>query len=341
MKNNNLTPNISVIMSVYNGEKYLKDAIESILNQTYTDFEFIITNDNSKDNSQDILEEYAKKDNRIKLFTSKKYHGMVTCLNNMLSISKGKYIARMDADDISLPERLKKQIEFLENNPNISVCGAWYVNITVEGNKINTVRFYETNDELFNNFVLSVPVANPLSMMNKSFLLKHQIKYKTEFIFCEDYKLWLDIFDRGGKFYNLQETLLYYRNHDHQLSKSKKELQDSLSRKISREYVEKIFQELKITDKLPKMFYFSHLRWINKIKRQALTNNKTLHIYPRKQLRIIFNNIKLTIYISIYKKSVFVPIYFLLSFDFIQLGWKKLKIIILNHLNTKYKNTRL
>ena len=116
---------ISVIMSVYNGEKYLVQAIDSILNQTYQNFEFIIIDDCSTDNSSHILQEYAKKDSRIKIIKKEKnigIKGFIENLNLGISIAKGKYIARMDADDISLPERFQKQVNFLEKNSDFSLC---------------------------------------------------------------------------------------------------------------------------------------------------------------------------------------------------------------------------
>ena len=131
-------PLVSVIMSVYNGEKYLVQAIDSILNQTYQNFEFIIIDDCSTDNSSHILQEYAQKDSRIKIIKKEKnigIKGFIKNLNLGISIAKGKYIARMDADDISLPERFQKQVDFLENNPEITLVGA-QLNLINEQNKI-------------------------------------------------------------------------------------------------------------------------------------------------------------------------------------------------------------
>ena len=110
-------------MSVYNGEKYLAEAIKSILNQTYKNFEFIIVNDGSKDNSVEIIKNYMKKDNRIVLI-DRENKGLPYSLNEGISIAKGQYIARMDADDISLSNRFEKQIKYMEEN-KIDVCGSY------------------------------------------------------------------------------------------------------------------------------------------------------------------------------------------------------------------------
>jgi glycosyltransferase involved in cell wall biosynthesis len=114
---------ITVLMPVYNGEKYLREAIDSIFNQTFTDFEFLIVDDGSTDNSVEIINSYQN--SRINLVKNDKNEGLVYTLNRGLSLAKGEYIARMDCDDISLPERLKKQIDFLDSNSEIAVVGTW------------------------------------------------------------------------------------------------------------------------------------------------------------------------------------------------------------------------
>lgn len=118
-------PLISVVMSVHNEEKYLKDSIKSILNQTFDNIEFIIIDDGSTDTTQKILEHYAKKDERIKLIVNKKNIGLSRSLNKGIEIAKGKYIARMDAGDISHPKRFEKQTELLEENENVYILGTW------------------------------------------------------------------------------------------------------------------------------------------------------------------------------------------------------------------------
>ena len=116
-----MNPKVTVLMPVYNCEKYLRESIESILNQTFKDFEFLIINDGSSDKSAEIVESYN--DNRINFVQNEKNIGLAASLNRGLDIAKGEYIARMDADDISLPERLEKQVRFMETNPQIGICG--------------------------------------------------------------------------------------------------------------------------------------------------------------------------------------------------------------------------
>ncbi|HAS7841575.1 TPA: glycosyltransferase family 2 protein, partial [Vibrio cholerae] len=131
------SPKISVVMSVYNGEKYLGEAIDSILKQTFSDFEFIIINDGSTDKTLEIIKSYMKKDDRIVL-VSRENKGLIVSLNEGLDLAKGQYIARMDADDISIKSRFEKQIEFLDSNPDIGVCGTW---VEVFGENIKSKKW--------------------------------------------------------------------------------------------------------------------------------------------------------------------------------------------------------
>ena len=146
---------VSVVMSVYNSEKYLPEAIESILNQTYTNFEFIIINDGSTDNSLRIIKEYANKDKRI-IVISRENKGLIFSLNEGIEVSKGKYIIRMDADDISLPNRLKIQLDFMEKNKDIAICGT--VAITFDENNNERVwKVYEDEKMIKAELLFSSP----------------------------------------------------------------------------------------------------------------------------------------------------------------------------------------
>ena len=230
---------ISVIMSVYNGEKYLVQAIDSILNQTYQNFEFIIIDDCSTDNSSHILQEYAKKDSRIKIIKKEKnigIKGFIENLNLGISIAKGKYIARMDQDDVSLPERFQKQVIFLENNPKISMVGAQidFINEKNEiiGEKIGALE----HEEIVNKMTSQIQLFHPAIMFRN-----HQnIKYREKFIYCEDYDLYLNLITQGKKLANINEKLLHYRI-----------LESSISRKGDN-FVKKLMVE--------KALYFYKLR---------------------------------------------------------------------------------
>lgn len=224
-------PIISVILPVYNAEKYLDEAIQSILDQTFKDFEFIIINDGSTDGSLSIIEKYQNIDERIILIT-RENKGLIASLNEGISISKGQYIARMDADDISLPERFAKQVAFMEKNPNIGVCGSW-VEVFGENRKTTTWKLPVNNDELKTRLLFSVPVAHPSVIIRKKVIDEYDLRYNDNYKDAEDYKFWLD-FSKHTEFANLPIVLFCYRY-----------LETSVSRVADRNKVEQRYHIIK------------------------------------------------------------------------------------------------
>lgn len=203
-------PLISVIIPCYNASKYVEKAVRSIMEQTYTNLEIIITDDYSTDTTLSILEKLACEDKRIKIIKNTENLKIVKTLNKMLDIANGKYIARMDADDLSLPERIAKQVAFLESNPDYVMCGtnAWHIN--ENGKKIGKSTLPLTYED--NRFFLSYysTFYHP-TVMIKSEVYKNN-KYDEKFIYAEDYELWCRIvFKEKLKVYNLNEKLFKYR----------------------------------------------------------------------------------------------------------------------------------
>lgn len=212
-------PTISVVMSVYNAEKFLPQAIESILNQSFTDFEFIIIEDCSTDNSWAILQNYAQKDKRIKLIQkseNKKMAGFIENLNIGLKQAKGEYIARMDADDISHPTRFQKQVDFLDQNPDIFMVGSAINFIDEKSEFIKKLEACETDEKIKNRMPVHISLYHPVIMFRND----GQTQYREKIFYCEDYDLYLRLINQGKKFYNFTESLLDYRI-----------LQSSISRK--------------------------------------------------------------------------------------------------------------
>lgn len=195
---------ISVIMAVYNSEKYLAKAIESILNQTFKDFEFIIINDSSTDNSLNIIKEYQKKDKRIRLMNNKKNIGLTKSLNKGLKIVKSKYIARIDADDISLPRRLEKQYKYLEGNPDIFLLGTGAHNMNEEGN--NTTNFKPLTS--FEEIKKQLPSQNCIYHPSIMFRNNGGIYYHEKFPYSQDYDLYLRLLSEGKKLTNIPDKLI-------------------------------------------------------------------------------------------------------------------------------------
>jgi len=185
-------PLVSVIMSVYNREEYVQRAIESILNQTLENFEFIIINDGSTDNTLRILEKYKKKDSRIRIIDQAN-KGLTKSLNIGIQISKGKFIARQDDDDISLPTRLEKQVSFLEDNKNIVLLGTNQYEVGINSERIG--KYYD--DATINQIVyLYNPIAHTSAMFIKDVFVKiglYNEFYKTS----QDFEAWMRLADVG------------------------------------------------------------------------------------------------------------------------------------------------
>ncbi len=203
---------ISVIMPVYNGEKYLREAIDSILSQTYSDFEFIIINDCSTDSTEEIILSYS--DNRIVYIKNEKNMGVAATLNRGLDIAKGEYIARMDADDISLPKRFEKQIGFMEKHKNVAVCGTW-VEFFGAANSVfkNPISKEETKVSLLFNSC----IAHPTAMIRTN--IAQCYKYDSEYEGLEDYELWYRI-SLEYDITNIPDVLLKYRIHKEQVTQN-------------------------------------------------------------------------------------------------------------------------
>lgn len=201
-------PKISVIMSVYNGEKFLEEAVLSVLNQTYKDFEFIIIDDGSTDSSLEMLGGFEKKDERIRL-VSRKNKGLTPSLNEGIKLAQGEYIARMDGDDISMPERFEKQLDFLEKNKEIALCGTWAINIDENGNEIGEYKTPTTHKEIKKMILFHNPFIHPSVMIRKSVFEKVGL-YSEHFKHIEDYELWTRVLAHF-KTANIQEFLLKYR----------------------------------------------------------------------------------------------------------------------------------
>ncbi len=200
-------PLISVIMPVYNAEKYLEESIQSILNQTFTDFEFIIINDGSKDKSLEIIKRYQKKDKRIILLNNKVNLKLQRSLNKGLSIAKGKYIARMDADDISLPERFSIQFEFLEKHPSVFLVGGSVIVISEKGNKIGMFKKYTNFKKLKRKLSSSNPFIHPSVLFRNT----KEFSYREKFVCSEDYDIYLRMLSSGKIILNLPNVLVKYR----------------------------------------------------------------------------------------------------------------------------------
>ena len=212
-------PEITILMPVRNGEKYIKESIDSILKQTFTDFELLIMDDGSTDRTVERIERYT--DERIRLIRRK--HNFIRNLNEGLELALGAYIARMDADDIMHTERLRIQLKRMKKNPNITVCGTWAKIFSDKGNERNVFHFgHEIICEPVLELLKYNMLLHPSVMVKKEFLFNHHIKYQN-YPYVEDYKLWFDIAKAGGILFVEPQELMMLRRSDTQVTVTKKE----------------------------------------------------------------------------------------------------------------------
>lgn len=224
-------PLISILIAVYNTEKYLQECLESILAQTYTNWELIVLNDGSTDNSDAIIRAFIPKiptNNEVKYLTFE-HKGLPYCLNRGIEIAKGKYIARMDGDDIMLEKRLEIQTEFMENNPDIGVLGSHAIEIDENGEEFSLIRDPVEDSEIKHDLNYRCPILHPTVMMRKE-LLKDNL-YKEIYPSSEDLDLWWRL-EKVTKFRNLDIVLLKKRFHLNQITENNRKLKLSIQKQL-------------------------------------------------------------------------------------------------------------
>lgn len=252
------TPRVSVIMPAYNVEKYIAEAIESILNQTFVDFELIIINDGSTDDTAKIIKDYAKRDKRIVFINRADNRGFITTLNECLDVAKGEFVAKMDSDDISLPERLARQVEFLDNNPNIGMVGAGLCKFGTENHtyirpaRVGVVDFmYGCKTTVF--------------MARRNIIEREHLRFDLNYFAAEDYEFY-SRFARYAKIANIQDVLYKYRWHGNNVSVQKREMQRKSEAQIKKDVVTFLTGNEYLIDKLSTMFHWLRICGIPVIK---------------------------------------------------------------------------
>jgi len=237
-------PTVSVVMPVYNGEPYLREAVESILRQTCTDFEFIIIDDGSTDRTWEILSSYAENDARIALHRNQENLKLIRTLNKGLTMARGKYIARQDADDVSLPDRLAKQVAYLEHHQDVGLLGTDYYRLNSQGQRIlrqpppvhTKIRWHL----LFGNIW-----CHP-SMMFRRELVDTNELFHPEYVHVEDYELWTRLVKRT-RAATLSEALVIYREHDNSICAQNRPEQTRMAMKVSAQELNALFSQHALT----------------------------------------------------------------------------------------------
>jgi glycosyltransferase involved in cell wall biosynthesis len=201
-------PLVSVVMPVYNSEKYVKQSVESILSQTYKNFELIVIDDGSTDKSFEIVAKLAEKDKRIKFLKNDRNLGVSATRNRLIDIAKGEYVAIMDSDDISLPERLEKQVAFLSEKKELGLLGSSVEVINENGKKIGFWKYPETHDEISVEMIFNSPFASSSVIFRKDFV--KGFRYNEDVLVAEDYDFYSRL-SKNCKMHNLKDILVKYR----------------------------------------------------------------------------------------------------------------------------------
>lgn len=211
---------VSVLMPVYNAREYVAEAIRSILNQTFDAFELIVIDDASTDGSTQIILSF--RDPRIRYFRNTENRHISRSLNRAIGEARGRYIARMDADDIALPHRLQTQFDFMQHHPQVDICGSW---VEFFGDRKYTWKPPVTHETIRAWALFANPMIHPTIFAKRTFFERNT--YDAAFDGAEDYALWVQAIDEAV-FANVAEVLLRYRFHDRQISTAKREEQRRL-----------------------------------------------------------------------------------------------------------------
>jgi len=265
-------------MAVHNGERYVRETINSILNQTYKDFEFLIIDDGSTDNTSHIISSYD--DNRIKLTKNPLTLGLTKSLNIGMEQSVGEYIARIDADDIAIENRLEIQLEYLEKNKDITCVGGSSEIIDVDG-KIVGIKKSITDGELLKfHMMIKNQISHPTTMFRKSEIV--QIGgYNENFVYAQDYELWCRLLERGFNISSIDNILIKYRNYNASITQGKETKDTAYSFALKT-----IFRNISRYTEITKTDFITFTDSLHKHKirglKQLITTNRVLIKFVKK-----------------------------------------------------------
>jgi glycosyltransferase involved in cell wall biosynthesis len=291
---------VSVVLPVYNVAPYLKEALDSILNQTFQDFEIIVIDDCSTDNTIEIAASYN--DSRIKILTKSENKGLIDSLNIGFKAANRKYIARMDGDDISDLKRFEKQLYILENNTEIKVCGSW---LQAFGKDDKIIMHKEHHEQILVNMMVHCSMSLGAVMLDRAWAEGECFDENKKHV--EDYDFWSRVIWKG-KLYNIQEVLYHYRIHETQVSTIHNEIQRKGDIPIKLVFFKKLkYNQNKFEDRfLEKMLlqkeFFSieefslFLEWLKKLHKQ----NIKLGIYNQTDFNQVIKNYKISLIYKIY-----------------------------------------
>lgn len=226
-------PTVSVVIPVYNAAAFIKDCVASVIHQTYRDFEIIIIDDGSTDESAEMIRSFN--DQRIRFIQNENNIGLIATLNKAFALCRGKYIARLDADDMALPERLSIQVQFMDSNPELALLGSSY--FPLSNKTTSAVVLASGKGTIQANLLFNSCFAHPSVMIRKSALAERNPVFNPAFPHAEDYELWVWMMQHYT-IDNIVEPLIHYRLHEQQISKTKATEQKDTAQKIRINYLQ-------------------------------------------------------------------------------------------------------
>ena len=230
-------PAISVLMPVHNGEPFVAQAMESVLEQGFGDFELIVVDDGSQDATAALLADYAARDERVRVVRQPVAEGLTRSLNRSLALARGDLIARMDADDVCLPNRFEQQVEQLMRQPHLAAIGAAVEFIDHDGVRTGAWHPPVSRPEVLWQLIGGSPIPHPAAMIRRAWL--HRLGgYDEAYRYAQDYDLWRRIVQHGGQLSNVRKALLRYRAHPAQASQSRRRAQAASAAAIARRYLQ-------------------------------------------------------------------------------------------------------
>ena len=230
---------VTILLPAYNAALYLRDSLDSIMRQAFKDFDVLLIDDGSMDDTSKIAIEYSNIDRRIKYYKNEKNIGLIKTLNKGLSLAKGEYIVRMDADDIMFDDRLYKQVKYMDSNPECFVCGGQMEYIGgLTGMAPILPQKYE---DLLYLSLINCPLYHPTTIIRNSAIKQFGLKYNDSYKHAEDYKFWSDIiFTHPNSIANIKDVVLFYRISNNQITAKYSDEQDLISKIVRRENVQHV-----------------------------------------------------------------------------------------------------
>lgn len=274
-------PKVSILMPAYNAQEYIAEAIDSILAQNFTDWELIIIDDGSTDASASIINQY--RDNRIYYLKNEENQGLIKTLNRGIDYCNGDYIARMDADDVAMPDRLELQVKFMDSHPQYVMCGSNALVINNENKRTGRIKNLTKNNYLQINLLFSVPFIHPSMIIRREMLLEN--RYDENYLHVEDYELWCRLAQKG-KIANLSKYLLHYRWHNTNVSVLNSEIQESQKNRIITRQIER----LGLTPNKEELFYHRITFNLYKLGNKQKINVKEINQVGKWFLKLIVKN---------------------------------------------------